>query len=84
MIVCKRASCTEPVVQKGVGRPPEYHSDACRAADRREREHTRLAVETGEALLSSPEHVAISALAGLPDSALLSLLDRLGARSRAS
>lgn len=83
MIACKRPGCTERIEQKGTGRPAEYHSDACRNADRRDREHTRLAIRAGEALLSSPEPALIRALAGLPASSLVLLLDRLGDRSEA-
>lgn len=84
MIVCKRDGCPVPVVPRGVGRPPEYHSDACRAADRRDREQRRLAVAAAELLLSSPESVVIRLLAGLPPSSLASLLDGSGMGSRAS
>jgi hypothetical protein len=76
-IECKRQGCRAAVVQTGVGRPPDFCSVTCRAADRRERERTRLAVHAAEVLLVSPEPAVVRALAALPPRSLSMLLEAL-------
>lgn len=77
MIRCQGPNCTTIVTQRGVGRPPRFCSDLCRARTHRLAERHAVVIEAATALQSSPEAAVIRALAALDTPSLVRVLENL-------